>query len=178
MHMYESQTETAGHCSARRRRHTDGSTADEPARGARRPSTSLADSGRSPGGGTPSPSINMQRPSPLRNARGRPRPGRGDKTSVSLTVHRSKSSRNWRPLLLNVRVFVCAAVSSLSSLTPIRSSQSPQASPTTQTARGVGLYRSSAGGGRVLNSFCVCAAREELDGERSQASSAPPLRRY
>ena len=34
----------------------------------------------------------MQWPSPLRNARGRPRPGRGDKTSVSLTVHRS---RNW-----------------------------------------------------------------------------------
>jgi hypothetical protein len=39
-----------------------------------------------------SPPLNMQWPSPLRNARGRPRPGRGDKTSVSLTVHRS---RNW-----------------------------------------------------------------------------------
>ena len=68
--------------------HTPQTAADEPAKGPEH----LADSGPQEGRRGGSPPLNMQWPSPLRNARGRPRPGRGDKTSVSLTVHRS---RNW-----------------------------------------------------------------------------------
>jgi len=81
-------------CRSDKQTHTPARTAaDEPANKGPGASTSPTHRLRSQartqeGGGLPP--LNMQWPSPLRTG-GRPRPGRGDKRSVSLTVHRSRN---------------------------------------------------------------------------------------